>query len=79
MITKQLKTDSSEEDILDAFRNFDQNGDGFISTDEIRNVLETANLEEIAADDVALNTIKDGDVDDDGLISFPEFLALMTS
>uniref|UniRef100_A0A0D6QY05 EF-hand domain-containing protein n=1 Tax=Araucaria cunninghamii TaxID=56994 RepID=A0A0D6QY05_ARACU len=67
----------SLEDLKDAFKIFDMDGNGFISADELHNVLrrlgESCSLAECR------NMIEVVDVDGDGHVSFDEFLAMMTT
>ena len=58
-----------------AFSHFDKNDDGFISTDELRQVIEELGH---TATDAELNAmIQEMDDDNSGAIDFAEFLALM--
>lgn len=59
-----------------AFDMFDQNQDGTISYDEVRDILGGQSQSE--SDDVFKDMIKEMDVDGDGTISFQEFEQMMT-
>jgi calcium-dependent protein kinase len=59
-----------------AFRIFDRNGDGKISTDEIKSVLTDDGVSASAARDIA-EIMQDIDKNGDGEIDFMEFMAMM--
>ena len=61
----------SEENLRHAFNMFDNNKDGKLSAEEIKNILGTTNNEYIT------DIIEEIDNNKDGVISFPEFSALM--
>jgi len=60
-----------------AFRVFDKDGNGFISPAELRQVL--IDHGERATDEKVDRWIREADIDKDGLVSYEEFVTLMTS
>ena len=60
-----------------AFRVFDKDGNGFISPAELRQVL--IDHGERATDEKVDRWIQEADIDQDGLVSYEEFVTLMTS
>ncbi|WAR18957.1 CALM-like protein [Mya arenaria] len=77
LMARRMKDTESEEEILEAFRVFDKNGDGFIRralirnvniSVELRNVL--TNLGEKLTEEEAQEMIKEADIDGDGLVSY---------
>ena len=60
-----------------AFRVFDKDGNGFISPAELRQVL--IDHGEKATDEKVDRWIQEADIDQDGLVSYEEFVTLMTS
>ncbi|XP_053508332.1 troponin C, slow skeletal and cardiac muscles [Ictalurus furcatus] len=78
MMVRCMKDDSrakSEEELADLFRMFDRNRDGYIDTEELREMLK-ATGEMITEDDVE-ELMKDGDRNNDGKIDYDEFLEFM--
>lgn len=77
MARKSEMQQDENEDIKAAFFVFDKNNDGFVSVDEMREVLSKFDLttptEEIE------DMIKTVDMDGDGMLSFEEFTNLMKS
>ena len=74
MIATKLKEVDSEEKVLETFRVFDVDGNGFISAAELRHVM--VNLGERLTDDEVDEMIKVADDDKDGKISYQEFVAV---
>ena len=56
---------------------FDRNQDGFISTEELQRVMNAIGMESTAEE--AYEMIKEADIDGDGVISYEEFVKIMTS
>ncbi|WP_176466931.1 EF-hand domain-containing protein [Pseudomonas sp. Irchel s3b2] len=83
----------SEEEIIEAFRVFDQNGDGWIRAAELRDVLTNLRegltdevvkrlvdkVEERFTDEEVDKMIRDADIDGDGQINYEEFVTRMMS
>merc|ERR1711994_1147357 len=77
MMARKMKDTDSEEEIVEAFKVFDKDGNGFISAAELRHVM--TNLGEKLTDEEADEMIREADVDDDVqvnyfIISYPTFL-----
>ncbi|PSR85949.1 Calmodulin-like protein [Actinidia chinensis var. chinensis] len=77
----QFKGRDDEEDTREAFNVFDQNGDGFITVDELRSVLASLGLKQRRTmEDCKRMIMKvDGDEDGDGdvMVNFIEFKEMM--
>ena len=73
MMCKKMKDTDSEEEILEAFKIFDRDGNGFISATEFRNVM--ANLGEKLTDDEINEMVRGADMD--GMIDYAEFIQRM--
>ncbi|CAF4932655.1 unnamed protein product, partial [Rotaria magnacalcarata] len=56
-----MKDTDSEEEILEAFRVFDKDGNGYISADELRNVMTS--LGEKLTDEEVNQMIREADID----------------
>ena len=63
------------EEIMEAFKVFDRDGNGFISAAEVRHVV--TNLSERLTDEEVDAMIAEADVDSDGQINYEEFIQMM--
>ncbi|XP_022247704.1 calmodulin-A-like [Limulus polyphemus] len=77
MMSKKMKESDREEELCEAFRVFDRDGDGYISATELRHVM--TNLGEKLTDDEVEDMIKEADLDGDGLVNYKEFVTILTS
>jgi len=68
MMSKKMKETDKEEELREAFRVFDRNGDGFISASELRHVM--TNLGEKLTDEEVEDMIREADLDGDGLVNY---------
>ena len=61
--------------MINAFRVFDKEGNGLIQTDELKHIMMTIGdkMTEVEADEM----IHEADIDDDGVISYEEFVRMM--
>ena len=72
---KEMSGDS-EKELLQAFQVFDKNKDGFISVDELRQVMAT--LGETQSQEEIEEMIKEADQDGDGQVDYNEFVKMMS-
>ena len=63
-----MKDTDSEEEIKEAFRVFDKDGNGFISAAELRHVM--TNLGEKLTDEEVDEMIREADIDGDGQVNY---------
>jgi calmodulin len=77
MMAKKLKETDLEEDIREAFRVFDKNSSGIISTMELRHIM--TNLGEKLKDSEIDEMIRHADIDGDGSVNYNEWVTMMTS
>ena len=68
MMAKMLKQGDSEEELLEAFKVFDKDGNGQISAAELRHVM--TNLGEKLTDEQVDEMIKEADIDGDGHVNY---------
>jgi len=64
--------------IIDAFRFFDKDGDGYVSKKEIVQALNEASPGGRAADQIGIKRFEEMDFDKNGMISFKEFITAFT-
>ena len=77
MMAQKMQDADSEEEIRQAFRVFDRNGNGFISPDEFRYVMTS--LGEKLTEEEFDQMFTDADLNGDGQINYEEFVTMMTS
>jgi calmodulin len=72
-----LQDTDSEAELLEAFKVFDKDGNGFISAEELRHVM--TNLGEKLTDEEVNEMIREADQDGDGQVDYSEFVKMMLS
>mmetsp|Transcript_35982 Transcript_35982/g.32366 ORF Transcript_35982/g.32366 Transcript_35982/m.32366 type:complete len:176 (+) Transcript_35982:567-1094(+) len=75
LMSRKMKDCDSEEEITEAFRVFDKEGNGYISSAELKHVM--ANLGEKLTDEEVDEMVREADVDGDGQINYEEFVKMM--
>merc|ERR1711892_359002 len=75
MMLRKIDEISGEEEIREAFKVFDSNGDGFINRRELGYVME--NLGENMEKEEIESLINEIDIDGDGQINYEEFYTMM--
>lgn len=75
LMSRQLKSNDSEQELLEAFKVFDKNGDGLISAAELKHVLTSIGEKLTDAEvDEMLREVSDGT----GEINIKQFAALLS-
>ena len=69
--------DYNEEDLMDAFKTFDDDGSGQISVDELKKALMS--FGEKLSEEEAKLMVEMVDIDGNGMVSYSEFVQLMKS
>uniref|UniRef100_A0ABD2WDX8 EF-hand domain-containing protein n=1 Tax=Trichogramma kaykai TaxID=54128 RepID=A0ABD2WDX8_9HYME len=77
MMSKKMKGAEGEDELREAFRVFDKNNDGLISSIELRHVM--TNLGEKLSEEEVDDMIKEADLDGDGMVNYEEFVTILTS
>ena len=70
-----IEETDTEEELIEAFKVFDRDGNGLISAAELRHVM--TNLGEKLTDEEVDEMIREADVDGDGYINYEEFVRMM--
>ena len=68
MMSKKITTNDTEEEIKDAFRIFDKDGNGLISAHELRQIM--MNLGEKLTDEELDEMMREADLNGDGQIDY---------
>ena len=68
MMARKMKETDSDEELREAFRVFDKDGNGFISAAELRHVM--TNLGEKLTDEEVDEMIREADLDGDGQVNY---------
>ncbi|XP_059616245.1 calmodulin-A-like isoform X3 [Phlebotomus argentipes] len=77
MMSKKIKNADGEDELREAFRVFDKNNDGLISSSELRHVM--TNLGEKLSEEEVDDMIKEADLDGDGMVNYNEFVMILTA
>ena len=77
MMARKIGDNNGEDEIREAFRVFDKDGNGFISAAELRHVM--TNLGEKLTDEEVDEMIREADIDGDGQVNYEGELLIVTS
>ncbi|CAD7688818.1 unnamed protein product [Nyctereutes procyonoides] len=75
MMARKMKDTDSEEEIREAFRVFDKDGNGYIGAAELHHVM--TNLGEKLTYEEVDEMIREADIDGDGQVNYEEFVQMM--
>ncbi|NXP20706.1 CALMS protein, partial [Scytalopus superciliaris] len=76
LMARKMRDTDGEEEIREAFRVFDKDGNGYISAAELRHVM--TNLGEKLTDEEVDEMIREADCNNDGQVNYEEFVRMMT-
>ncbi|XP_033734489.1 calmodulin-like [Pecten maximus] len=76
LVAKRLQEADIETGLVEAFRLFDKDGNGFLTANELQSVVATSG--EILTDAEVDILMNEADVNNDGKINYKEFVKLMT-
>jgi len=78
LMVKKMKTSEIKDELIEAFKVFDVDGDGFITPDELMNAMEhLQHLGEDLSQSEIEEMIKEADSENDGKLDFDEFEKMM--
>lgn len=75
VMSRKMKDTDEEKEITEAFKVFDKDGRGFISSVELKHVM--VNLGEKLTDEEIDEMVREADMDGDGEINYNEFVNAM--
>lgn len=75
LLDKKKESKQAEDELLGAFKVFDQDGNGYVSADELRDTL-IKHGENISCDE-AEDIVKTADLNGDGRINYEEFVLML--
>ena len=74
LMSNRMKDNGSEDELVEAFKVFDRDGDGSVSVDELMTIM-TMLGERLTREEVE-TMIRDADKDEDGELNFEEFKSI---
>jgi len=77
MMERKMKTDENDEEIREAFQMFDKDGNGYVTVDELKEVM--SKLDEHLTDHEVSAMMTEADIDGDGQVNYEEFVKMMRS
>jgi len=75
LMNRRSKETDTEEEVINAFKVFDKDANGLISSTELRHIMTT--LGDKLTEDEVEEMIREADIDGDGYINYEEFVRMM--
>ena len=75
LMSKKINEGQMDEEMMEAFKTFDEKNKGYISKQDLKRVLKVYN-ENLSDEEVDL-MFKETDADQDGIINFKDFILMM--
>ena len=75
IMTKNSPETQTEEEVINAFRVFDKDGKGLISSAELKHIMMT--IGDKMTEEEADEMVNEADIDEDGMINYEEFVRMM--
>ena len=75
LMTKSSPETQAEEEVINAFRVFDKEGNGLIASSELKHIMMT--IGDKMSQEEAEEMVNEADIDEDGMINYEEFVRMM--
>ena len=75
LMTKSSPETQAEEEVINAFRVFDKEGNGLIASSELKHIMMT--IGDKMTEEEAEEMVNEADIDEDGMINYEEFVRMM--
>ena len=75
LMTKSSPDTQTEEEVINAFRVFDKEGNGLIASSELKHIMMT--IGDKMTEEEADEMVNEADIDEDGMINYEEFVRMM--
>lgn len=75
LMTKNSPDTQTEDEVINAFRVFDKEGNGLISSSELKHIMMT--IGDKMTEEEAEEMVTEADIDEDGMINYEEFVRMM--
>ena len=75
LMTNNTKETETEDEVINAFRVFDKEGNGLISSAELKHIMMT--IGDKMTEEEADEMVNEADIDEDGMINYEEFVRMM--
>ena len=75
LMTRNSPENQTEDEVINAFRVFDKEGNGLISSAELKHIMMT--IGDKMTEEEADEMVNEADIDEDGMINYEEFVRMM--
>ena len=75
LMTNNSPETQAEEEVINAFRVFDKEGNGLIASSELKHIMMT--IGDKMSEEEAEEMVNEADIDEDGMINYEEFVRMM--